>query len=256
MKTWGKGLYRALACGALLAIASSASADDGDAHALVKQVMDAVPKTALSAKARLTSDRGWVRDMEMRRKHVNDLDAIYMEVTSPMDLKDTRFLLFDRVEGKDEQFIYVPQMKRAVQVSVETRKQPFLGSDFYVYDMVRPELDAYTYSFAGEEDVLGRHCKLVQSVPKNPTNDLYGKTILAVDPKDLLILRTQFFDPQGKLLKVWTAEKIEQIDGNWTPVMQKMVNVQDNHWSQLEMIEVKYNAQLPDETFNKSYLIR
>jgi len=244
------------AIGLIAAVAITAHAQDDGARDLVKRVLDAAPTAPLTAKAKLTSDRGWVRELDLSRKHMNDMDAVYMEVTAPMDLKDTRFLLFDRIVGKDEQFIFVPAIKRAIQVSSETRKQPFLGSDFYVYDMVRPEFDAYKYSFVGEEDVGGHHCKLVQSIPKNPEADLYGKTIVAIDPTDLIVLRTQFFDPEGKPLKVWTVEKIEKIDGQWTPIIQKMVNLQEGHQSQIELQEIKYNAKLLDEQFNRSYLTR
>ncbi len=240
---------------ALLLAASVARAGDADeARDLMQRGLDAVPKTAFSAKAKLTSDRGWVRELTMSHKHLNDLDATYMEVTAPMDLKDTRFLLLDRPVGRDEQFIYVPNIKRTIQVSTETRKQPFLGSDFYVYDMVRPEFDAYTYTFAGDESVAGHRCTLVQSVPKNPTEDLYSKSIVAIDPADLTVWRTQFFDHSGKLFKVWTLEKLDKIDGNLTPLLQKMVNVQDKHESELQLLEVKYNPELPDEMFQRSYL--
>jgi len=247
-------LFCLTAAALLLAASVSRAADEGDARDLMKRVLDAVPKTAFSAKAKLTSDRGWVRELTMSHKHLNDFDATYMEVTAPMDLKDTRFLLLDRAVGRDEQFIYVPSIKRTIQVSAETRKQPFLGSDFYVYDMVRPEFDAYTYSFAGEETVAGHACKLVQSVPKNAAEDLYSKTLVAIDPTDLTVWRTQFFDQSGKLFKVWTLEKLDKIDGNSTPSTQKMVNVQDKHESELQLLEVKYNPDLPDEMFQRSYL--
>lgn len=237
-----------------IAVAPPARADENSARDLVKNVFDHIPQAAFSAKATLTSDRGWVRELDFSHKHLGDVDASYLEVTAPMDLKDTRFLLYDRVVGRDEQFIYVPAMRRTIQVNNETRKQPFLGSDFYIYDMVRPEFDAYNYAFVGEEDVGGRHCKLVESLPKAPADELYGKTITAIDPADALVLRTQFFDKQGKLLKVWTIEKLEKIDGNWTPLVQKMKNLQDHHESQLQLNEVKYNAQLPDEIFERSYL--
>ena len=248
------GLVCSVGAALLMVAGVSRAADDGDARDLMKRVLDAVPKAAFSAKAKLTSDRGWVRELSMSHKHLNDLDATYMEVTAPMDLKDTRFLLLDRAVGRDEQFIYIPNIKRTIQVSAETRKQAFLGSDFYVYDMVRPEFDAYTYSFAGEETVAGHPCKLVQSVPKNPAEDLYSKSILAIDPTDLTVWRTQFFDQSGKLFKVWTLEKLEKIDGNSTPSTQKMVNVQDKHESELQLLEVKYNPELPDEMFQRSYL--
>lgn len=250
------GVLNMVALLGVVGVCAPAGAAEDGARALVKSMFDALPTTPFTAKVKLSSDRGWVRDLELSHKHLNDLDASYLEVTAPMDLKDTRFLLFDRVVGRDEQFIYVPQMKRAVQVSSETRKQPFLGSDFYIYDMVRPEFDAYNYSFAGEEDVDGRHCKLVESVPKVPANDIYSKTITAIDPGDLVVMRTHFFDLKGKALKMWTIDKLEKIDGVWTPLVQTMVNEQDHHQSRLEVTEVHYNTDVSDSVFDRAYLTR
>jgi outer membrane lipoprotein-sorting protein len=150
----------------------------------------------------------------------------------------------------------VPAAKRAIQVGGQTRKQSFLGSEFYVGDFARPEIDGFTYTFVGEETVGGRNCKLVQAVAKNAEDMLYSKSITAIDPTDLIVMRTQLFDDKGQLQKVWTIEKIEKIDGVWTPLKQKIEDVQEKHWSELEMTDVKYNAQLPDEVFNKSYLTR
>jgi outer membrane lipoprotein-sorting protein len=242
---------------ALLLPCAAAFAQDLSARDTLQKVIDSVPRIPFTAKAKLSSkSRGWVRELDLMYKHLDNADASYMEVTAPMDVKDTRFLLLDREPGPDEQWIYVPAIKRAIQVSEQARKQPFLGSDFYVSDMVRPEIDAYTYTFVGEEDINGRHCKLIESVPKKPGGDPYSKAIVAIDPKDMVIVRSQFFDPKGKLLKVWTIEKMEKIDGNWTPQLQVMKNVQDNTESQLEIVEIKYNATVSDETFHKAYLIR
>jgi negative regulator of sigma E activity len=241
----------------LVAAAAAGHAQDGGAHDLLKRVRDAAPKVPFTAKATMTSDRGWTREMELSHQQLDgNTEASYIEVVAPMDLKDTRFLVFDHTDGRDEQFMYVPAAKRSIQVGAQTRKQEFLGSEFYIGDLVQPNLDAFTYTFVGEEDVGQRHCKLVQAVPKEPADELYSKSIFAIDPNDLLIMRSQFFDDKGKLLKVWTLQKVEKIDGFWTPVLQEMVNVPDKHWSRLEMKEIKYNAKLPDTVFNKSYLIR
>jgi len=233
-----------------------AVAADDDARTLVQRVLDAVPKVALTAQAQLTSDRGWVRELALSRAFVGDADASYLEVTAPMDLKDTRFLLFDRAAGRDEQFMYVPQVKRAMQISDETRKQPFLGSDFYVSDMVRPELDAFDYRFVGDEKIGDRATRLVEAVPKKPEGALYSKTISAIDPAELLVMRVQFFDPKGALQKVWTLEKVEKMDGHWTPLVQRMENVQEKHESRISLTEVKYNADMSKDVFNRSYLTR
>ncbi len=241
----------------MAALPPMARAQDDAARALLEKIENATAHVPFIAKAKLSSPtRGWVRELSLKYKHIGDTDASYMEVTAPLDVKDTRFLLLDHEHGADQQFIYVPAIKRSIQVSDQTRQQPFLGSDFYVSDMVRPDLDDYTYRFVGEEDVLGRHCKLIESVPKKPAGQPYGKSIVAVDPKDMVIVRTQLFDHKDRLLKVWTIEKLEKVDGFWTPMVQVMKNVQDNTESRLELTEVKYNADIPDETFRKAYLIR
>ena len=243
---------------ALLVLGGAIRARAGDdaAYALVKQVLDAVPKVPLTAQASLTSDRGWVRQLALSRAFVNDADASYLEVTAPLDLKDTRFLLFDRAQGRDEQFMYVPAVKRAMQVSDETRKQPFLGSDFYVSDMVRPELDAFDYRFTGDEKIGERSTRLVEAVPKHPERELYGKTIAAIDPADLLVMRVQFFDTKGAPFKVWTLEKVEKIDGVWTPLVQRMQSLQEGHESRLTLTDVKFNVELPPNMFSRTYLTR
>ncbi|MCC6765138.1 MAG: outer membrane lipoprotein-sorting protein [Deltaproteobacteria bacterium] len=241
---------------ALLVITRPAHADGDDPRDLVKRVLDAVPKVALTAQATLTSDRGWTRELALSRAFVDGADASYLEVTAPLALKDTRFLLVDRAEGRDEQFIYVPTVKRAMQVSDETRKQPFLGSDFNVSDMVRPELDAFTYRVVGDETVGGRAARLVEATPRTPEKELYAKTVSAIDPRDLLVLRVQFFDPKGGLLKVWTLDKVERIDGNWTPMVQRMEDLTDGHWSRLTLTEVRYGADVSPDVFKRSYLNR
>ncbi len=251
------GRQTALVTMGMMVLAAGAYAQDDGARDLVQKVHDAAPKTPLVAKMILTSDRGWERDLELSHKHLNDgTDASYMEVTAPMDLKDTRFLVFGRPNGRNEQFIYVPAAKRAIQVGAQTRRQAFLGSEFAVGDLVQPDVNAFTYRFTGEEDIDGRHCKLIEAVPKTPGDALYPKTVFAVDPAELVVVRSQFFDDKGQPLKVWTVEKLEQREGLWTPLQQQMTNVQEHHWSRISLTDVKYNAQLSDEVFNRSYLSR
>ena len=231
-------------------------AEDAAARELVQKVRDTAPKTPFAAKGTLSSDRGFVRELDLKHKHLNDTEASLMEVTAPLDLKDTRFLLLDREKGQDEQYIYSPAARRAVRVGPQTRKQAFLGTEFAVGDLVQPEVDDATYRLVGDEDVGGRKCKLVEATPKDTEDAMYSKTIAAIDPTDLLVMRTQLFDDKGALYKVWTMVKAEKIDGVWTPVLQRMEDVQGKHWSEIELSEVKYNADVPDDTFSRQNLTK
>ena len=97
---------------------------------------------------------------------------------------------------------------------------------------------------------------LVEMTPKQSDKDIYGKTVLALDPKDLLVLRREFFDHKGNKVKVWTIDKVEQIDGVWTLTGQEMQNLPDNTRSRLDVRGIKYNADLPDAMFTPAYLLR
>ena len=238
-----------------LALRTAAFADDAG-RPLIQKVIDAVPKVTMEATATLASVGGMPRVLELKRKPTKDGDASYLEVPAPENLKNTRFLFIERGPEGSLQYIYSPSFGRTVRVGGEARKQPFLGSEFYVSDLIMPDLDAFTFTVTGEEDVLGRKCKLVESVPKSPADEPYGKVIMAVDPADAVITRTQFYDPKGRLLKVWTIEKLEKVQGHWTPLLHSVANVQDKTRSTLEITEVRYGTEIADEVFTKPHLER
>jgi len=236
--------------------APGAPPEDGDARALVKRVLDGVPDVPFTATMTLTLEGGAQRQLALSHKRVGDARASYLEVTAPLNVKDVRFLFLERLEGRDEQFVYVPAVNRVTQISEDARNQPFLGSEFYVSDLVTPALDDFAYALVGEARVAGRQCRLVEATPKTSEGQLYGKTVLAVDPGDLVILRVEFFDRKGKPLKVWTAERLERIDGVWTAHEQRMTNLQENVGSRLVIDTIRFHADVPDERFTRAYLSR
>jgi outer membrane lipoprotein-sorting protein len=233
----------------------SGAAAQESARDLVQRLLAAAPRLSFTAKGALTTVAG-TREFDLQYKPLGDAGATYLEVTAPKDVKGTRFLFLERATSADEQFVYVPIARRTIRISEETRNQPFLGSDFAVSDMVKSELDAYTYSLVGEAEVGGRRCTLIEMVAKDAASDLYSKRIAAVDAGDLILLRTEFFDAQGKLVKVWTVEDLQKVDGVWTPMQQRMTNVQENKQSRIVLTEIKYRVDLPDHIFTRNYIDR
>ena len=182
--------------------------------------------------------------------------ASYLEVTAPSALQGIRFLFIERPTGRSEQYVKASFSRGGILVADEIRTQPFLESAFYISDLVEPDIDAFTYTFVGEETVLDRRCKLVEGVAVKPEAEVYSKTVAAIDPADALVLKRTFFDHKGRLLKRWTVDKIERIDGYWTVRDQRMINVQENVRSRLEITDMTYNVTLDDAMFKPEYLTR
>jgi hypothetical protein len=240
--------------GAAVAVAE---APPEEARSLVQRVSDTRPDKPFTFRMTLTTPGGLEREFTFSGKDLgNGLDARYLEVTGPFNLQDTRYLFYDRNRRRDEQFVYLPFMKRIVRMSDKTRREPFLGSTFYVNDILQPAIDDYTYRFVGDDVIQQRKCRLVESLPKNPERETYSKSIMAIDPLDLVVLRVQLFDKDGQLLKVHTIETLEKIDGYWTPRQQIMHNVHDDEKSELHTVAVQYNAGLGDDIFGEAYLGR
>jgi outer membrane lipoprotein-sorting protein len=238
-------------------IVPAARAHDVEARALVKRVIDSAPDVPFTAENTLTTPGDLERQFTSSVKPLGgETDGHYLEVTAPFNVKDVRYLFYERSEGQDEQFMYLPSMKRIVRLTETSRREPFLGSTFYVTDMVAPALDDFTYDFVGEETVGGRKCRLVRALPKNPEKELYGKSVFAIDPEDLVVMRTELFDKDGKPFKLHVIDRIEKIDGYWTPLRQTMKNVQDQTQSRLETSQVRYDVPLGDEIFRLAHLGR
>lgn len=241
---------------ALLTLPALGSASD-DAKALVQKVIDGAPKVPSVTHMELSTPGGLLREFTVSRKTLaNGIDARYLEVTGPMNLKDTRYLFYDRSERRDDQFMYLPFMRRIVRLSEQTRREPFLGSTFFVDDLVERPIDDFQYRFVGEETVNQRQCRLVEITPVHPEQEPYSRVVAAIDPVDLVVVRGQLYAHDGTLYKVHSVGRLEKIDGYWTPLEQTMDNLHDRTSSRLVSTETQYNAPIGDEIFREAYLGR
>jgi hypothetical protein len=243
---------------ALLAAAPALGAGENDpaAEDLVRKTVEALPKQPFRAKLVLTPSGAAPREIDLSHKRIGTKRSSYLDVTAPEELKGIRFLFIEDEGTAPEQYIKIATARSPVRVKDQIRTQPFLESAFYVSDLVEPDLEAYTYKAVGEEGIGGRKVKLVEATPKKPAEEVYAKTIVAIDPTDLLILRRQFFDQDGKLVKTWTVDLVEEVEGVKTIREQRMENVKDGTKATLKTAEIDYGVDLPDALFNPDSLSR
>lgn len=256
--------YRLLSVGlaALLSLpvygvrAQNTPAGEESARDLFKRVVDNIPKVPFFAKMTLTN-AGTTRELELSHKQLDDKTyGVYLAVTSPQDVAGTRFLLIERTEGNDEQYMRVPQVSRIVRlVSNNRAQQQLLGSEFYVSDLNLPDPDKLDLAFAGNETVGGRNCRLIDVVARPEADWTYKKARYAVDPVDLLIVRGEMADENGPF-KLLTLDRLEKIDGIWTPRVQVMKNLRDKVESRLEIREIRYRVELESDLFTRNRLER
>jgi len=213
---------------------------------------------------RLIDSRGSVREREMislRKDYGRDSKSITYFL-APSNVRDTALLTwdYDGVAKDDDQWLYLPALKKVRRISSSDRGDYFMGTDFTFEDIKQtPELEDYNWTLTGSESLQGQDVWVVEGEPK--TDDLkknlgYSKTRYYIRKDIHMYIRVDFWDRKGQELKHLVSEEIRQIDGVWTATRGTMTNIQSDHRTELEFSEQRYNTGLSDSTFSERMLKR
>lgn len=213
---------------------------------------------------RLVDKRGGIRErhiVSFRKDYGKDSKGISYFL-KPANIRDTALLTYDYdgVARDDDQWLYLPALKKVRRISASDRGDYFMGTDFTFEDIKQtPELEDYNWTLTGSENINGFDCWVVQGVPKTDAlkkNLGYSKTLNYVRKDIDMAIRIDYWDRKGQELKHFTITGLEQIDGIWTATAMLMENIQTRHKTEMQFSEHRYNSGLSDRTFSERMLKR
>lgn len=176
---------------------------------------------------------------------------------SPADVKDTAFLTYDydAYEADDDQWLYLPALRKSKRIASSDKSGSFMGSDFSYADMTRKNLDAYDFTILKEEELRGNKVWLIESVPKTKKEieeTGYSKSVAFVRQDNFVVVRAVHWVKEGGRLKYLDVTGLEQIDGVWTILEMTMTTKKGNatlHKTELSFSNVRYNQGLDEQMF-------
>lgn len=204
----------------------------------------------------LTNSRGEQRTRTLSQFIKDDgaTEKKIMFFVTPADVKNTSFMNWSYADGRsDDQWIYLPALKRTKRISSEGKNDYFMGSDFTYDDLGDRHPDMDDHKLLREETVDGKSCYVIESTPKDE-DYMYSKTVTWVMKDNFLGLKREFYDDRNTLLKVLSIQKFEKVDGFWTILETKMHNVQKDHTTVIKFTEVQKNKGIPDSKFTERSL--
>lgn len=213
---------------------------------------------------KLIDKRGNVRERNMmvfRKDYGKDSKSISYFL-SPSNIRDTALLVwdYDGVEKDDDQWLYLPALKKVRRISDSDRGDYFMGTDFTFEDIKQtPELEDYNWTLVGSESMNGHDVWVVEGEPKTDAlkkNLGYSKTRYYIRKDTNMYIRVDFWDRKGQELKQLLSEEIRQIDGIWTAMSGTMTNLQTGHRTELTFSEHRYNTGISDRMFSERMLKR
>ncbi len=213
---------------------------------------------------KLIDKRGNVRERQMvsfRKDYGKDSKSITYFV-EPANVRDTAMLTwdYDGVEKDDDQWLYLPALKKVRRISSSDRGDYFMGTDFTFEDVKQtPELEDYNWKNLGTEQIDGQDVWVVEAEPKTKAlvKDLgYSKVRYYVRKDIHMYVRVDFWDRKGVELKHLVSTGIKQINGIWTATGGVMTNVQTGHKTELSFSAQQYNTGVSDRMFSERMLKR
>ena len=95
----------------------------------------------------------------------DDGDKILSVFDQPADVKGTSMLTFSHKQGNDDQWLYLPALKRVKRISSTNKSGPFMGSEFAYEDMSSQEVEKYTYRWIRDESFNGQDSFVMERYP-------------------------------------------------------------------------------------------
>ena len=207
----------------------------------------------------LKDKNGNVSKRFMRSKNLevaNDGDKILIIFDQPRDVKGTALLTFTHRTEDDDQWLYLPALKRVKRISSSNKSGPFMGSEFAYEDITSEEVEKYTYKYIRDEKYNDMDCFVFERYPVDKRSG-YSKQIVWMDKKNYNPQKTQYFDRKGQLLKVLNLKGYKlYIEKFWQPSTLHMVNKVNGKESLLEFSDYKFKTGLSERDFDKNALKR
>ena len=197
------------------------------------------------------------RDIRVRTlEQLDDGDKSLTIFDEPADVKGTAFLSFTHKSGPDDQWLYLPALKRVKRISSRNKSGPFMGSEFAYEDLSSQEIEKYTYKYLRDENYEGKDCFVLERYPVDE-NSGYTRQVVWIDKQEYRPHKVVFYDRKNAQLKTLIYREYNQyLDKYWRAHSMHMENHLTGKSTLLTWSDYKFRTGLTERDFNRNTLDR
>ncbi len=198
-----------------------------------------------------------VRYIRLRTLEVEgDGDKSMSIFDEPADVKGTAFLTHSHSLEPDDQWLYLPALKRVKRISSKNKSGPFMGSEFAYEDIASQEVDKYTYKFLREEQLDGTPTFVIEQYPAYEHSG-YTRQVVWIDKKRYVPLKVEYYDRKDAHLKTLVLRDYKQYLGKyWRAGEMHMDNRQTGKSTLLTWSDYQFRNGFKDSDFVQQALKR
>ena len=174
----------------------------------------------------------------------------------PADVSGTAFLTFSHAIKPDEQWLYLPALKRVKRINSNNKSGPFMGSEFAYEDLASQEIEKYTYNYLRDEILNGIDTFVVERFPAYEHSG-YTRQIAWINKAEYRPEKIEFYDRKNSLLKTLNYSHYQQyLNQFWRAGVMLMENHQTGKSTLLTWTNYAFKTGLDDGDFNQNSLKR
>lgn len=208
---------------------------------------------------RNAAGRESVRTMKLDTLEIPDEntgDKTLIVFDSPRDIDGTALLSHAKILDPDNQWLFLPALKRTKRISSVNKSGPFVGSEFAFEDFTSLELNKFDYRYLRSEPCGDMQCDVLERYPRYEYSG-YSKQVTWVDQQVFQVRKVEFYDRRGDLLKTLDLRDYREYAGGvWRAHHLAMHNHQTGKSTALVYEEYEFGIGLKPRDFAKTALRR
>lgn len=239
---------------ALSASAAWAGSQAATAEQLIQRVLDARRFQGLRGSARLIridsrTEAREIRRLTVKMRQSGSLTTILYQAGKTKDAA-AQALVLNLLPGRSPAGFLLKSTGQMTPLSDALMEEPFFGSDIRIGDLADDFLFWPSQRLMGEEVVLRRRCRILESLPSDESRTATARVRSWVSPETGLILKVEKYDSQGRLLRSLKVERITRLEGKgWVVSRLSVVPAGGSFSTMLEGTRYDSGKEVPAREF-------
>ncbi|MFK7915455.1 MAG: outer membrane lipoprotein-sorting protein [Pseudomonadales bacterium] len=203
---------------------------------------------ALTMVLRSASGRENSRELRISQIEVpDDGDRMLVVFDTPRAIRGTALLSYSHPRAVDDQWLYLPALKRVKKINSRNKSGPFLSSEFAFEDLTAQEVEKFSYRYLGTAACALGECYRVERTPLDEFSG-YSAQVVAVDTEHLRLVSIEYFDRRGDPLKTLVSSEFQLYQERfWRASRMLMTNHQTGKSTELNWRDFHFSTGLSAE---------
>ncbi|MBU2591752.1 MAG: outer membrane lipoprotein-sorting protein [Nitrospinae bacterium] len=204
----------------------------------------------------ITDSQGRERVREFRILRLNIKDGgdqkFYVYFTEPADVAKMVFMVWKHPGQDDDRWLYLPALDLVKRIAASDKRSSFIGSHFVYEDVSGRGTNEDDHQLVGSEGNLHK----IKNTPKDSKGVEFAYYYVWIDKANFIPMKAEYYDGQGKLIRVVEALEVKDIEGIPTVTKSHAKNFLRGGETTIDFLGIDYNVGLDESVFAERYLRR